>query len=172
MRYKIILITFFSILLCCTASYAEEADVRNVRWGMSIDDVQMNEFSFLESNKNGTLVYDIEKFSEKCKLIYIFENNKLVQCSYLFNINIHNDTKNIYSDIYKTICKKYKKIGTKSWMGEHEVFDGGKSYIVLAANRCILLSYLSPQFFLKEELKHNKKMKENEEKYNDDLKGL
>ena len=57
-------------------------------------------------------------------------------------------------------------------MGEHEVFDGGKSYIVLAANRCILLSYLSPQFFLKEELKHNKKMKENEEKYNDDLNGL
>ena len=87
-------------------------DVRKVRWGMSKENVINSEkprtISFQDET---TLIFEDVIFSNKCRILYVFEKNKLHSVAYLFNNFLSYQSKeSFFDDIKKIISKKYNKI--------------------------------------------------------------
>lgn len=78
-----LLALLFIVLLGAEEIY----DVRKVRWGMTREQVRNSETWTKLSEQNKISIYGGTLFGEFCKLVYYFENEKLVSLHYEF----HND---------------------------------------------------------------------------------
>lgn len=150
---------------------AEEYDFRKVKWGMSIEDVQINELSEIVRIEDNMLIYRIEMLGEKCILQYLFENDKLIKGIYLFNIkNIHTKDR-IYKNIIESLNKKYIHINDifNEMIG---IFKYGNTYITVTNAKNLGIIYCEKNIYEKEAKIRADALEKKIEGYNKDLNGL
>lgn len=82
----------------------EEADFRNVNWGMTLQQVKMNEKLQLINSDNQLLEYEYTLIGMRCKVLYYFSSNSLTKAQYKLNRK-HYDPSNFNKDY--TALKQY-----------------------------------------------------------------
>ena len=121
---KKFLICFFAIFLLGTATFAEDYDFRNTRWGMSPGEVKRAEKSNLISQERERLYYDTEINGMNFVLAYTFADNKLIEACYLSNFQ-HFNSNSFIDDFYNLKDLFDKKYGKFAGEVEHWNGDGG-----------------------------------------------
>lgn len=106
---RILILCFFFVSLANFSVKAEEYDFRKTRWGMTPEEVQINELSKIVKIENDELIYFVEMLGKKCFLKYEFKKNKLISGVYLFD-NISKKERNIiYDSIVTSLNGKYQE---------------------------------------------------------------
>lgn len=90
-----------------TSIKAQDFDVRNVNWGMSISEVKKTENLILEAETKEFLAYKSKIIGFETMIYYVFKNNRLSQVLYSFNQK--NTVKNQYIIDYKLIKNAIKE---------------------------------------------------------------
>jgi len=80
--YQFTIYSLFILLLNITFAYAQENDVRNVKWGMTKAEVMQAENVKNVDNPVRTTILDTQ-----CDITYDFENDKLIGVYFSFNTN-------------------------------------------------------------------------------------
>lgn len=83
-------------------------DFRNIRWGMSIDDVLKREKSTLREKTNDVLLYNEEIANAKAALLYSFIDGKLYSATYILDGDQFSN-KNNYVDSYNKLLVMLKE---------------------------------------------------------------
>lgn len=114
-------------------------DFRNVKWGMSFEDVKKLEESKLDTENNNTgkkfLIYSANIADENCSLIYYFDrDDKLAYANYSFRIDAANLGKAVadYSRISGLITSEYKMQPTNQTKWFDSLFKNDSSQYFLA----------------------------------------
>lgn len=103
---------FIIALLGTGPGYGKDAtDFRNVKWGMSRDEVIQLEKLRLKDEEPSKLFYETAIAGQQCILIYSFINDKLFSGNYLFSDkhSNYNEYINDYLNIKALLEEKYGK---------------------------------------------------------------
>lgn len=118
---------FFIPVLSSLAEEQNTFDVRKVRWGMSKDEVLKSELPNKLYSVQKKLHVERYTFNDiilgyKCSIVYIIENNKLIEVNYIFNMFDDKHTPDYLKYRIKYILdKKYKKHESED-LSEEEKF--------------------------------------------------
>lgn len=111
------LIIIFTIVGCSqggtnTTNSNIKYDFRNIKWGMTRDEVKASESATLKYDTTQYLRYECNVSGYSTNLIYLFNpQDKLVSSMYV--LNIEHSNYNLYLDDYKTLYKELtNKYGT------------------------------------------------------------
>lgn len=131
MRKSILAITF---LFMTSNVFASSPDFRQINWGMKQQQViKIEKAKLLDKNEN-TLVYDCLVDNKECKLVYSFQNNKLVCATYFFE-TVHknlNDYIDDYKDLFTALEYKYKEPICDEMVWKDDNFKDSPSHYGLA----------------------------------------
>lgn len=168
---RILILCLVFVTLANFPVKAEEYDFRNVKWGMSIEDVQINELSEIVKIEDNMLIYKIEMLGEECFLQYLFQNDKLIKGVYLFNIKGMNIKDRIYKDIFESLNKKYIHVNDifNAMVG---IFKDDNTYITVTNAKNLGVIYCEKNFYEKEEKIKSDALEKKIDRYNKDLNGL
>lgn len=105
LKYILLIIIFFSANLSLFSQ-----DFRNVTWGMSKDEVKMNEIEMLSYDGNDDLSYSNVLINGlNTTILYSFINDQLCVAGYIFEENYINQNNYIvdYDDLKEILISKY-----------------------------------------------------------------
>lgn len=122
----------------------EDVDFRNSKWGDSMEDVLKYEYDIELSEEDGGLIGECVVAEENAQAYFIFENNKLVNGGYYFDLNTtngilyisaYNRIKDMLIDVYgeptiDEVISRYGEVVTES---VNEVLALEAGYTVYAA---------------------------------------
>lgn len=96
---KVIIILFLAFM--CIAGFGQDSnnlpDVRNVRWGMTKEEVKLKETSEFKGDLNSEMIVFSGVFlNYNCKYVYKFKNNRLNGLIVLFDIKHENTNLFVY----------------------------------------------------------------------------
>lgn len=134
-KIAFILVMIFVYLISNAQDTINTFDVRNVRWGMTKEEVKLNEKGIFKYNLDkNTMSFSDKILTYNCGILYTFINNKLVKVSILFEIyNIENNLYvNDYNLIKKTVLNKYGKPAIDKIDWTNDMFENEPSNIGLA----------------------------------------
>ena len=100
--------------LANSASYAQQFDFRNTRWGISQDDIRLSEKTKPvcdNCRKEGQIIYETSVMAKKMALLYDTIEDKLVSAGYILIENYTNENKYIetFEGFKKQLTSKYGK---------------------------------------------------------------
>ena len=104
----IVLCLAVSVVFAVIVASAEKYDVRNVRWGMSKEEVKQKEKAELTGEGNDRLYYKTMLFGNQYELYYIFDDDRLVEVQY-GNLFSERPDKEDFEKARKLLTKKYGK---------------------------------------------------------------
>jgi hypothetical protein len=125
-------ILLLGILLTCNSIFAQEFDVRNAKWGMSINEVMSSEYPLTPDDKDsGELEYKNVELSNggKATILFTFKNRKLNEVKYI----MYGYDASFSKGTCKNIVSLYDKIRYTSF-----VFDA----LMLKEYKCHMGWYL------------------------------
>lgn len=113
----IVLCLAVGVVFAVIVASAENYDVRNVRWGMSKEEVKKREKAELTDEENNVLYYKTMLFGHDYELWYIFDDDRLVEAQYG---NLFSERK------YEEDFEKARKLLTKKYGKPHLTMNDGK----------------------------------------------
>jgi hypothetical protein len=109
MKAFIVIVVFTALAVPLAAQH----NFRDVKWGMSAEQVRRAEKAKLNSLRGGDLLYEIELFDTRCLIAYSFVDGKLFRAGYVTDEYYMNDA--LYFETYEkfknAVAQKYGKPG-------------------------------------------------------------
>jgi len=112
---RVFCLVLFLVAIVMAGCGEKEPDVRNVRWGMSVEEVKSVEDAKFREYENDTLVYDTQLFGITATIQYVFVENQLIIGQIQFIRNIENAEDTFYAqplaDFYTIAEELHQKYG-------------------------------------------------------------
>ena len=171
----VVFIAIFAITLSSTAMSDNSVfDVRAVRWGMSVEDVQKSETSEFVMQEGDNIYYQTELMDKKCDVIYKFKENALVEVIFKIDVATPAEGRLVYATLVGTLQEKYAEERDNPLRHIMRKYSNERTIITLSNfskgdNGCIFLTYKSQKYSIEKQKEQDRQDELKQEQYKKEL---